>query len=129
VSLLANLRRRLSPGQRGEEIAAAHLRAQGLAVLARNYRCRHGELDLVAREKDGTVVFVEVKERRTTTHGEGFEAVGVGKRSRVLRAAEHYAARHGLFEVRLRFDVISVGWERETPRIRWDRGAFDSDGR
>jgi putative endonuclease len=117
------------PGKSGEDLAAAHLRREGLEVLSRNYRCRGGELDLVARDKDGTVVFVEVKERRTGTHGEGFEAVGPGKRRRLLRAAEHYASRHGLYEASLRFDVVSVTWEGEKPRLRWDRGAFDANGR
>jgi putative endonuclease len=117
------------PGARGEDLAAAHLSREGLEILSRNYRCRGGELDLVAREKDGTVVFVEVKERRTGTHGEGFEAVGPGKRQRLLRAAEHYASRHGLYEASLRFDVVSVSWEGDEPRLRWDRGAFDARGR
>lgn len=129
MSLLARVRQRLRPGQSGEEIAAAHLRGHGLVVLARNYRCRGGELDLVAREPDGTVAFVEVKERRTGTHGKGYEAVSQGKRRRLLVAAQHYASRHGLFESPLRFDVVSVDWEGDTPRVRWDRGAFDADGR
>jgi len=129
MSLFARVRRHLRPGVSGEEIAAAHLRAAGLSVLARNYRCRGGELDLVAREPDGTVAFVEVKERRTGTHGKGYEAVTSGKRRRLLVAARHYASRHGLFESPLRFDVVSVDWEKDTPRIRWDRGAFDADGR
>lgn len=128
MSLLARVRQRLRPGQSGEELAAAHLRGQGLEVLARNYRCRGGELDLVAREPDGTVAFVEVKERRTGTHGKGYEAVTSGKRRRLLVAARHYASRHGLYESPLRFDVVSVDWEKDTPRIRWDRGAFDADG-
>ena len=129
MSLLTRVREALRPGRRGEEIAAAHLCKEGLVVLARNYRCRGGELDLVAREPDGTVAFVEVKERRTATHGKGYEAVTEGKRRRLLVAARHYASRHGLYESPLRFDVVSVDWEGKTPRIRWDRGAFDADGR
>jgi putative endonuclease len=116
------------PGKSGEDLAAAHLVREGLEVLARNYRCRGGELDLVVRDKDGTVVFVEVKERRTGTHGEGYEAVGPGKRQRLLRAAQHYASRHGLYEAALRFDVVSVSWDGGRPRLRWDRGAFDATG-
>ena len=129
MSLLARVRERLRPGQSGEDIAAAHLSGRGLVVLARNYRCRGGELDLVVREPDGTVAFVEVKERRTGTHGKGYEAVTPGKRRRLLVAARHYASRHGLFESPLRFDVVSVDWEKDIPRVRWDRGAFDADGR
>jgi putative endonuclease len=129
VSLIAELRGRLRPGQKGEHIAARHLVRHGLEVVAQNYRCRSGELDLVAREKDGTLVFVEVKERRSGgSHGEGYEAVDWGKRQRLLRAAQHYASRHGLFEASIRFDVVSVDWERDAPKVRWERGAFDSRG-
>ena len=117
------------PGAKGEDLAADLLRREGLEVLARNYRCRSGEIDIVARDPDGTIVFVEVKERRTGTHGEGFEAVGAGKRQRLVRAAQHYASRHGVFEASLRFDVVSVAWEKDTPTLRWDRGAFDAAGR
>lgn len=129
MSLLAELRSRLPTGQCGEEIAARHLSSEGLAILARNYRCRSGELDVVARDTDGTIVFVEVKERRTGgSHGQGFEAVGRGKRRRLLRAAQQYASRHGLYEASIRFDVVSVDWDGATPRVRWERGAFDSNG-
>ena len=129
MSLLARVREGLRPGRSGEDIAAAHLVGEGLVVLARNYRCRGGELDQVAREPDGTVAFVEVKERRTGTHGKGYEAVTEGKRRRLLVAARHYASRHGLYESPLRFDVVSVDWQGSTPQVRWDRGAFDADGR
>jgi putative endonuclease len=129
VSLLARVRESLRPGQKGEELAASHLAREGLVVLARNYRCRGGELDLVVRDPDGTVAFVEVKERRTATHGRGFDAVTVGKRRRLLVAARHYASRHGLYESPLRFDVVSVDWQGSEPQLRWDRGAFDADGR
>ena len=117
------------PGLSGEDAALEHLRAQGLTLLSRNYRCRGGEIDLVMRTPDGTVVFVEVKERRTGTHGQGFEAVTAGKRRRLLQAAQHYASRHGLFEAALRFDVVSVDWKDGSPNVRWDQGAFDASGR
>ena len=58
---------------------------------------------------------MEVKERRTATHGSGFEAVTAGKRRRLLVAARHYASRHGLYESPLRFDVVSVDWEGDQP--------------
>jgi putative endonuclease len=98
-------------------------------LLARNYRCRGGEIDLVMKDADGTVAFVEVKERRTGTHGAGYEAVTSGKRRRLLVAAQHYASRHGLFDARLRFDVVSVDWKGGSPAVRWDQGAFDASGR
>ena len=129
MSLLGAFRLSRRPGLSGEEIAADHLVRHGLVVLARNYRCRGGELDLVVRDADGTTVFVEVKERGGRSHGEGYEAVTAGKRRRLRVAAWHYASRHGLFESASRFDVVSVEWEGERPRVRWDRGAFGEDGR
>jgi len=79
--------------------------------------------------RDGAItVFVEVKERRGTSHGEGFESVTSSKRRRILGAARVYAARHGLSESPLRFDVISIDWQAGSPRVRHDRDAFSADG-
>ncbi len=110
-------------GDAGEDMACAHLRARGMEVLARNYRCRSGEIDVVAR--DGrTLVFVEVKERGGDSHGSAVEAVTVEKRRRVVRAARVYAATHGLSESPIRFDVLAIDWSAEGPRVRHDAGAF-----
>jgi putative endonuclease len=127
VSLLARLRRRLSPGAGGEGLACRHLESLGYAILARNFRCRSGEVDVVARAGDATV-FVEVKERSGDSHGAGHEAVTLGKRRRITRAARLYAASRGLEETRLRFDVISIDWSAGEPRLRHYEDAFgDSD--
>jgi len=127
--LLDVLRRGLRRGATGEALAARHLEEQGLVILAMNFRCRSGEVDIVAREGEA-VAFVEVKERSGASHGEGYEAVGFGKRRRIVRAARLYAVRHGVSEGRLRFDVVSVEWGRDgRPRLRHDRAAFDEDGR
>ena len=117
-----------SRGAPGEELACRHLESSGYRVLARNFRCRSGEVDLVARQ-DATTVFVEVKERRGSSHGQGFEAVTFRKRQRIVRAARQYAAAAGLLESPLRFDVISIDWQDGKPTIRHDEGAFDADGR
>jgi putative endonuclease len=94
-----------------------------MKVLARNYRCRSGEIDIVAYDR-GTVVFVEVKERRSSSHGSAVEAVTLEKRRRVVRAARVYAATHGLSESPIRFDVLAIDWGPEGPRVRHDAGAF-----
>ncbi len=94
--LLARLRGPRS-GAEGETLACRHLQDQGYRILARNFRCRSGEIDVVAREGDVTV-FVEVKDRRGRSHGEGHESVTFGKRRRVVRAARLYAASYGLSE-------------------------------
>ena len=125
---LAKLRSQATPGSEGESIACRYLEGRGFLVLCRNYRCRSGEIDIVARDAFGTTVFVEVKDRRVASHGEGYEAVTFGKRRRVVRAARLYAAAHGLSEGRLRFDVVSISWVLGRPQVRHDQGAFDSEG-
>lgn len=110
-------------GRSGEDLACDHLRRRGFVILARNYRCRGGELDLVARDGD-VVVFVEVKERRGSSHGTAVEAVTDRKRRHVVRAARAYATLHGLSEAAVRFDVVSIDWGPEGPRVRHDAGAF-----
>lgn len=110
-------------GDAGEDLACEHLRRHGLKILARNYRCRTGEIDVVAEDR-GTVVFVEVKERHGESHGSAVEAVTASKRLRVIRAARVYAAMHGLSETPLRFDVVAIDWGPVGPRVRHDAGAF-----
>jgi putative endonuclease len=110
-------------GESGEDLACEHLRGRGMRVLARNFRCRSGEIDIVADDR-GTVVFVEVKERRGDSHGSAVEAVTLEKRRRVVRAARVYAATHGLSESPVRFDVLAIDWGPEGPRVRHDAGAF-----
>jgi len=114
-------------GLEGEDLACRHLAAQGYAILARNFRCRSGEVDVVAR--DGAVtVFVEVKHRRGSGHGAGHESVTFGKRRRIVRAARIFASARGLSESPLRFDVVSIDETDGVPHLRHDRGAFDVDG-
>jgi putative endonuclease len=128
-SLLGRLAGVAERGAPGEALACRHIEAHGLVVLERNYKCRTGEIDIVARDGDVTV-FVEVKERRGASHGAGHEAVTHGKRQRIIRAARLYAAAHGISEDPIRFDVVSIDWEGgDEPHVRHDRGAFDAAGR
>ena len=122
-------RSRSRPGEAGEELACSHLRAEGFEIVERNFRCRSGELDVVARDGDVTV-FVEVKQRRDASYGEGYEAVTFGKRRRLVRAARLYAASHHLEDQPMRFDVVSVDVDAQGDvKVRHDRGAFDADAR
>jgi putative endonuclease len=125
--VLGRVRSLVERGAAGEELACRHLRKRGFAILERNYRCRSGEVDIVARE-GATTVFVEVKDRAGVSHGAGYEAVTFGKRHRVIRAARQFAASRGISEGSLRFDVISIDRSQGEPRVRHDRGAFDSEG-
>lgn len=102
--------------------------ASGFEILERNHRTRQGEIDVVARD-GSTLVFVEVKDRRGSAHGEGYEAVTFQKRQRLVCVAVQWAARHGLSESQIRFDVVSIDSGQTPPRIRHDREAFDASGR
>jgi len=119
--------RRVS-GEVGETVACRHLEAGGYFIVKRNFRCRVGEIDIVARQGE-TTVFVEVKERTGTSHGEGHESVVARKRYRIVQAAQLYAAQHGLGESAVRFDVVSIEWKGGRAVVRHDEGAFDADGR
>ncbi len=109
-----------STGARAEELCAQVLRRAGLRVLARNWRCRHGEIDLVALERE-TLVFAEVRLRSSASHGAAAETVGPRKRARLLAAARSYLA--GRPESACRFDVLVL--DRLDPeRVEWIRDAF-----
>jgi putative endonuclease len=113
-------------GRWGEDLAAEQLAAGGLRVLARNWRCAQGELDLVGLEADGTVVFVEVKTRAGTAFGTPVEAVGWGKSSRIRRLACAWLADHRpAGTTGLRFDVVGiVRRPGGPPEVTHLRGAF-----
>ena len=100
-------------GQAGEVRAAVCLEEKGYRILERNYRCGHGEVDLIA-SKDGWIVFVEVKYRKTDSMGLPQEAVNRRKQQRISRAALFYLTEHSLAENRIRFDVIAILGEKIT---------------
>lgn len=96
-------------GRWGEDLAARHLAAVGMQVLDRNWRCAQGELDLVARDRDGTVVFVEVKTRSGTGFGAPAEAVGRVKARRLRVLACRWLLEHRQSgSAELRFDVVGI---------------------
>lgn len=97
----------LSLGRDGEEAAARLLTARGLLVLARNFRSRLGEVDLICLHKD-TLVFVEVKTRAEGSLAAGTDAVDRRKRARIVKAASEYLSAKGLWDKPCRFDVVSV---------------------
>ena len=110
-------------GAMAEALACRHLGEQGLRLLARNYRCRHGEIDLIMRD-GSTIVFVEVRLRNRTDFGSGAESVGAKKQARILASAEHYLQRHATLLVGCRFDVVSIRRIGDTHQLRWIRSAF-----
>jgi putative endonuclease len=100
-------RTRLNLGRRGEQLAEQKLAASGYAILARNYRCRAGEIDLVARQGE-TVVFVEVRTRRGTAFGLPEASLTPRKRQHLIAAAQTYLQASQLEEVPWRIDVVAV---------------------
>jgi len=113
-------------GAIGEALAAAFLEARGHVVVARNYRCPRGEIDLVTR--DGRVlVFCEVRTRRSAVAGPALESVTRLKQVRILRVARHYLAEHPGRAMTLRFDVVGIDMRGPTVRVAHVVDAFRAD--
>ena len=112
-------------GNEGERIAATHLTERGYHILERNFRCRGGEVDLIALD-GATLVFVEVKLRRSLARGAPVEAVTPVKESRVRKAAQVYLAYSGRVFTRLRFDVVSIMKSGKKTDITHLKAAFTS---
>jgi putative endonuclease len=107
-------------GLRAEDIAAAFLQQQGLALVARNYHCRFGEIDLIARDGD-TLVFVEVRMRANNTFGSAAASITATKRDKLLRTARHYLS--GLARApACRFDAVLINGEGAAPE--WLKSMF-----
>jgi putative endonuclease len=94
-------------GRYGEDVAARHLSEAGLVVLERNWRCREGEIDIVARDGD-VLVLCEVKTRRSTAHGSPLEAVSDRKAARQRVLAARWIEVRGVHPRAVRFDVVGV---------------------
>lgn len=115
-------------GRFGEDLAARHLVASGVEILDRNWRCREGELDIVAREA-GTLLFCEVKTRTGTRFGTPAEGVSERKVARVRLLAVRWLAAHPRLRGPVRFDLLAVSREAtpglpEAIRVEHRRGAF-----
>jgi putative endonuclease len=111
-------------GDAAEDRALAHLLAQGMRLVARNYRTPGrggGEIDLIVRDRDGTLVFVEVRKRANARFGGAAASIGWEKQRRIVFAARHYLMRIAA-PPPCRFDVISM----EGGSIHWMRAAFDA---
>ena len=130
----ANWLRQLFPqkplGRRGEAAAARFLKRRGYKIIARGNRLRPGELDLVAVDRDRTIVFVEVKTRQSQDAGHPAEAVDAAKQRQLTRLAVTFLKRHGLLEHAARFDVVAVTWPdgRRRPTVEHFINAFDAVG-
>ncbi len=122
---------RRSLGRRGERAAVWYLRRRGYKILAQGRRLKPGELDIVAVDRDRTLVFVEVKTRQSQDAGHPAEAVDPDKQRRLTRLAVTFMKRHGLLEYPARFDVIAVTWPpgKWRPKIEHFINAFEARGK
>jgi putative endonuclease len=117
-------------GDAAEARALVHLQRQGLVLVRRNYRvargphARGGEIDLIMRDRDGTLVFAEVRHRRSAEHGGAAATVSASKQARVVFAAQRFLQSLGGHPPPCRFDVVAIDGER----VEWLRAAFDSGG-
>ena len=113
-------------GDDAESLALAYLQRQGLVLVQRNYRvaggphARGAEVDLILRERDGTLVFAEVRSRAGAEHGGALASVGGTKQRRIVRAAQHYLLRLTTLPP-CRFDVVAI----DGGQIQWVKAAFE----
>jgi putative endonuclease len=113
-------------GRAAEDAALRFLQSQGLALLARNYRCRLGELDLVMRD-GSSLVFVEVRARDSDAFGGAAASVAARKQRRLVAAARHYLMTHPQAgRLPARFDVVAISGDGRENSPHWIRAAFDS---
>ena len=112
-------------GAAAEDLALLHLQHKGLKTVARNWRCRGGELDLVMREGE-TLVIAEVRKRSSNAFGGAAASVDARKRERIIQSAQRFLMEHPQFaDVPVRFDVLTLD---RADKIEWIKAAFDSDG-
>jgi len=112
-------------GRASEEAAALFIRNNGLRILVQNYRCRYGEIDIVARDGE-CLVFVEVRSSRGNHFANPKESIGTKKRRTLSKVALNYLKEKGLIESRSRFDVVTVIGLGAEARFEWMKNAFEA---
>jgi putative endonuclease len=114
----------LKTGQLGEQIAVDYLEKAGYRIIQRNYRCQFGEIDIIAKEGD-TIVFVEVKSRRSEIYGLPQLAVGIGKQRRISKTSLYYIQTNRLESFNARYDVVAVSMRSGNWHIELLKDAFE----
>lgn len=117
---------RAALGRRYEDHAARYLASQGLDVIARGYRCRLGEIDLVCRDREA-LVFVEVRARGSGARTRALESIDRAKQRKLVATARHFLMRHPSWhEHPLRFDVVAFdGVDGDKATLSWERNVID----
>lgn len=112
-------------GARGEELALAFLRKKRFKILAKNYRCRYGEIDIIARDPGNAISFIEVKTRTSQSHGTPQEAVNRKKQAQISKVALEFIQRYKLENQPARFDVVAVNLLTAGHTVELIQNAFD----
>lgn len=108
----------------GENAAEKYLKSIGFKILKKNYKCRYGEIDIIAKDK-GVLSFVEVKTVSTDKAETPYDTINAKKREHISRTAMFYLRENGMNEAACRFDVISVKYKNgEEPKVEFIKGAF-----
>lgn len=116
---------RQKTGKKGEDIAAWHLQKLGYHILERNYRSPLGEIDIVARDGE-TMVFIEVKSRKSEEFGEPELAVGKKKQRKITQISLYYLEHSDDPQANVRYDVVAVKFMSDNTEVRVIRDAFDA---
>ena len=111
-------------GRRGEELAVHYLKKNGYRLIERNYICKMGEMDIIAKEKD-TLVFIEVKARTSTAFGPPQLAVNPAKQRQLSKVALHFLKEKKIEDVKARFDVVAILLGKKGDEIELIKDAFD----
>jgi putative endonuclease len=116
-------------GKLGEATAAAYLQRNGVRILAANFACAAGEIDLIGKEREA-LLFIEVKTRTSEAFGPPHLAVHQRKQRQIVRVAQWFLADRRMPETACRFDVVAVTFPpgEGTPQIHWVRDAFPAEG-
>jgi putative endonuclease len=117
---------RISLGKSGEELAAGLLRKNGYRIIARNYKTKLGEIDIIAWDKD-TLCFIEVKTRTSDRFGSPKEAVAKAKQGQIAKSALAFLQSRKMMDKKARFDVVAITGAKDKPEIELIRDAFALD--
>ena len=95
-------------GKIGEEKACNFLTKRGDEILEKNFKCREGEIDIIAKDKNMELVFIEVKTRRSVTYGTPIEAIDINKKEHIYKVAKYYILKNKIYNEAIRFDAIEI---------------------
>jgi putative endonuclease len=121
-------RQNLNLAKRGEDLAIELLKGSGYKIIARNYRNKLGEIDIIARDKD-TLCFIEVKTRHSDRYGSPLEAVSYLKQRQISKVALEFLKSRNLLDNKARFDAVSVFYGKEEPKLDLLKDAFELNSR